>query len=118
MLYHLEQRHIDGGLIPFCLQRDIAIVGYSPFGHGRFPPPSTRPGKLLAEIAARRGATPRQIALAFLTRKPPLFTIPKSSNLAHVRENAGALSLQLDPDDLALLEKAFPANEEADLPML
>jgi diketogulonate reductase-like aldo/keto reductase len=118
VLYHLEQRHIDSGLVPFCLEREIAVVGYSPFGHGRFPAPTTRPGKVLAEIAARRTATPRQVALAFLTRKAPLFTIPKSSNLAHVQENAGALALQLDADDLTRLESTFPSHEESDLPML
>jgi aryl-alcohol dehydrogenase-like predicted oxidoreductase len=69
-------------------------------------------------VAARRGATPRQVALAFLARKPPLFTIPKASSAAHAEENAGALSLRLDADDVAEIEAAFPVRAGGDLPMI
>ena len=75
---------------------DIAVVGYSPFGHGRFPSPSRATGRALAAVAARHDATPRQVALAFLARAAPLFTIPKASTVAHAEENAGALNLALD----------------------
>jgi diketogulonate reductase-like aldo/keto reductase len=71
-------------------------------------------------VAARHGATPRQVALAFLTRKAPLFTIPKSSSVAHTNENVGALSLHLSPEDIAAIDAAFPVNAGPDdeLPML
>ena len=92
VLYHLGERHIDAGLVAYCAKHHIAVVGYSPFGHGRFPSLARgrrpRPGRL----AARHGATPRQVALAFLAREPPLFTIPKASTVAHAEENAGALA--------------------------
>ena len=91
MLYHLGERHIDAELVAYCAKHDIAVVGYSPFGHGRFPSPSSARGRVLAAVAARHGATPRQVALAFLAREPPLFTIPKASTPAHAEENAGAL---------------------------
>jgi diketogulonate reductase-like aldo/keto reductase len=120
VLYHLEERHIDGELVEHCRKSNIAVVGYSPFGHGRFPRASSPGGRALAEVAARLGATPRQVALAFLTREAPLFTIPKASSVAHARENAGALTLVLEPGDLAALEAAFPVNAGSDdeLPML
>jgi diketogulonate reductase-like aldo/keto reductase len=120
VLYHLEERHIDGGLVAFCAAHDIAVVGYSPFGHGRFPRASGAGGHALAAVAARHGATPRQVALAFLARKAPLFTIPKASSVAHGQENAGALALRLDAADLKALEAAFPvrAGEDDELPML
>jgi diketogulonate reductase-like aldo/keto reductase len=120
VLYHLEERHIDGDLIDHCARHDIAVVGYSPFGHGQFPRANSAGGRALAEVAARHGATPRQVALAFLTRKAPLFAIPKASSVAHVQENAAALKLQLEPADLAAIDAAFPANpgEDHELPML
>jgi diketogulonate reductase-like aldo/keto reductase len=60
------------------------------------------------------------VALAFLVRKAPLFTIPKASSVAHVEENARALTLHLAPADLKELDAAFPANPGSDdeLPML
>jgi diketogulonate reductase-like aldo/keto reductase len=118
VLYHLGERHIDGGLVDYCAAHDIAVVGYSPFGHGRFPGPSTKGGRALAAVAARRGATPRQVALAFLAREAPLFTIPKASTAEHARENAGALTLRLEPEDIAEIDAAFPVRDGGDLPMI
>ena len=120
VLYHLEERHIDGGLVDYCAKHNIAVVGYSPYGHGRFPRASGAGGRALAEVAERHGATPRQVALAFLGRKAPLFTIPKASSVAHAQENAGALTLRLESADLAALDAAFPARPGSDdeLPML
>jgi diketogulonate reductase-like aldo/keto reductase len=120
VLYHLQERHIDGELVEHCAKQNIAVVGYSPFGHGRFPRANEAGGKALAAVASRRGATPRQVALAFLVRQAPLFTIPKASTIAHAQENATALTLKLEPTDLRELDAAFPANPGADdeLPML
>jgi diketogulonate reductase-like aldo/keto reductase len=120
VLYHLEERHIDGDLVDYCGEHDIAVVGYSPFGHGRFPRAGGAGGQALAAVAARHGATPRQVALAFLARKPPFFTIPKASSVAHAQENVGALRLALDARDLVELDTAFPARPGSDdeLPML
>jgi diketogulonate reductase-like aldo/keto reductase len=120
VLYHLDERHIDGGLIDYCSQHNIAVVGYSPFGHGRFPRSAGAGGQALAAVAARHGSTPRQVALAFLARKAPLFTIPKASSVEHVQENAAALRLRLEARDLSELDAAFPARPGSDdeLPML
>jgi aryl-alcohol dehydrogenase-like predicted oxidoreductase len=63
---------------------------------------------VLAEIAGARGATPRQVALGFVTRRPSLFTIPKASSAAHAAENAAASDLRLGEDELAKLDRAFP----------
>jgi diketogulonate reductase-like aldo/keto reductase len=118
VLYHLTERHIDAGLVAYCRQHDIAVVGYSPFGHCRFPSPSRGGGRVLAAVAARLGATPRQVALAFLAREAPLFTIPKASSVAHAEENAGALELALAPADIAEIDAAFPAREGSELPII
>jgi diketogulonate reductase-like aldo/keto reductase len=108
VLYHLGERRIEHAVLPFCEAHGIAVVGYSPFGSGRFPGPRSRGGRVLAAIGAERGATARQVALAFLVRRPSLFAIPKSSRAERALENAGAAELALDAGDVARLEAAFP----------
>ncbi len=120
VLYHLRERPIERAVLPWCEANDIAVVGYSPFGHsGSFPRPNTRQGRVLEEIAAAHGATPRQVALRFLVRRPSLFTIPKASSPGHVAENAGAGDLQLSQDELMRIDEAFPLNsDQRGLPVL
>jgi diketogulonate reductase-like aldo/keto reductase len=119
VLYHLGERAIEHHVLPWCQAHGVALVGYSPFGHGDFPDPASGPGRVLQEIARAHGATARQVALAFLTRQPPLFTIPKASTAKHTEENARAADVALTPDDLARLEAEFPLGEDSDqLPML
>ena len=114
VLYHLGDRSIEHRITPWCEQHGVAVVGYSPFGsRGRFP---TSP--VLETIAGRLGATPRQVALAFLTRHPSTFAIPKSSQVAHVDELAGADRVVLDAAALAGLEAAFPLPPWRGLPTL
>jgi diketogulonate reductase-like aldo/keto reductase len=108
VLYNLTERSIEHAVLPWCEQHDVAVVGYAPFGHGNFPGPHTRGGRVLQEIAVAHDATPRQVALRFLVRRPSLFTIPKASRPEHALENAGAGGLQLSKAELALIDEAFP----------
>ena len=74
---------------------------------------------MLAEIASAHGATPRQVALRFLVRRPSLFTIPKASNPAHAEENAGADDLRLTKAEIARIDQAFPLGARPrELPVL
>jgi diketogulonate reductase-like aldo/keto reductase len=119
VLYHLGERHIEHAVTPWCETHGVAVTGYSPFGHDDFPQPRSAGGRVLAEIARAHGATPRQVALAFLVRRPGVFTIPKAGTVAHVEENAGAGDLVLNPDDIARIEAAFPLGRpRRGLPML
>lgn len=118
VLYHLAQRDIEHAVIPWCKEHEVTVVGYTPFGQGGFPPAGAG-GKVLETIARRHGATTRHVALAFLTRDPELFAIPKASDPAHVRENAGALKLTLETADIAELDAAFPRpRPRSGVPML
>jgi len=119
VLYHLQERSIEHAVLPWCEARGLAVVGYAPFGHGSFPGPNTPGGRVLQTIAAAHGATPRQVALRFLVRRPPLFTIPKASRPEHTAENAGAGDLQLSPAEIALIDEAFPLGPPPrELPMI
>jgi diketogulonate reductase-like aldo/keto reductase len=119
VLYHLRERSIEYAVIPWCEQHGVAVVGYSPFGHSEsFPGTHTSGGRVLSEIAIKHDATPRQVALAFLVRRPSLFTIPKASSPEHAEENAGAGDLRLSERELARIDEAFPLGIRQNLPVL
>lgn len=119
VLYHLQERAIEHRIMPWCERHGVAVVAYSPFGHNDFPSPRTTAGAVLARIAAARGASPRQIALAFLTRQPGVFAIPKAASQPHAIDNAAAGDLVLSAAEIAELDKAFPRGREpTSLPML
>jgi diketogulonate reductase-like aldo/keto reductase len=108
VLYNLEERAIEHGVLPWCERHRITVTAYSPFGHGRFPSPQSTRGRVLADVAAAHAATPRQVALAFLTRRPSVVAIPKASTIAHTEENAAAGDLQLTESEIHSIDAAFP----------
>lgn len=108
VLYHLQERAVEHAVLPWCEQHGIAVTAYSPFGHGGFPDPHSAGGRVLADIARAHDATPRQIALAFLTRRPSVFAIPKASTADHVEENAEAAGLHLSDVEIERIDAAFP----------
>jgi diketogulonate reductase-like aldo/keto reductase len=108
VLYHLGERSIEHFVLPWCDAHDVAVVGYSPFGSGQFPAPTTAGGRVLAQIAAAHEATPRQVALSFLTRRRFLFTIPKAARTDHALENAASSRVALEDEEVAAIEGAFP----------
>lgn len=103
VLYHLGERTAEQYVIPACARHGAAVVAYSPFGQGRF-----RSHAVLEDVARAHGATPRQVALAFLVRHDDAFTIPKAVRLNHVVENAGAGDLRLSNDEISMIDRAYP----------
>lgn len=119
VLYHLKERAIEHAVIPWCLEHNVAVVAYSPYGHNDFPGPKSSGGRVLQEIADAHGATPRQVALRFLLRWPNVFVIPKASSPEHAAENAGAGDLCLTKAELERIDRAFPRGPKPrSLPML
>ena len=119
VLYHLQERAIEHAVIPWCAKHGVAVVAYSPFGHNDFPKPATASGAVLQTIAKRHGVSARQVALAYLTREPNVFAIPKASSAEHAADNAAAGDLVLSAEDTAALDKAFPRGPKPrGLPML
>ncbi len=110
VLYHLGERTIEHRVIPWCERNGVAVVAYSPLGSGAF-----RATKGLTQLAQQRGATPRQLAIAYLAHKA--FAIPKSSTASHVDELAGAGALQLDAAAVAAIEADYPLAPWRGLPM-
>jgi diketogulonate reductase-like aldo/keto reductase len=118
VLYHIEERAIEHAVIPWCEEHEVAVVAYSPFGQGRFPGLSSAGGRLLTEIADVHGATPRQVALSFLTRRDSVFAIPKASSAAHAADNAAAGDLRLSAAEIERIDRAFPLGRPKSLPMI
>ena len=104
VLYNLSRRGIEHELLPWCQDRRIPIMAYSPVEQGRL-----LGHRALTGIARRHDATPAGIALAWLLSQPGVMAIPKASDPAHVRDNRAALDLRLTPEDIAELDRAFPA---------
>jgi diketogulonate reductase-like aldo/keto reductase len=117
VLYHLRERAIEHAVIPWCEHNAVAVVAYSPFGQMASPAPASPGGKVLAQVAKAHGATPRQVELAFLTRKDCVFAIPKASKVTHAEENAGG-DLVLTAGEIEAIDRAFPRGRAKSLPML
>jgi diketogulonate reductase-like aldo/keto reductase len=103
VLYNLARRGIEADLLPWCRQRKIPVMAYSPIEQGRI-----LRDRALTALAARHDATPARIAIAWLLREVDIMVIPKARTLAHVRENRAALDVELTRADLAELARAFP----------
>jgi diketogulonate reductase-like aldo/keto reductase len=111
VLYHLAERDVEREVVPWCEAHGVAVVGYTPFGRGPFPARGAA-GQTLTRIAQRHSASERQVALAFLTRAPCMFGIPKASRAAHVRDNASAAALKLTAAEITELDAAFPVAKK------
>ncbi len=118
VLYHLQERAIEHAVISWCAKNNVAVVAYSPFGQNDFPGAATPGGRVLSEIAAAHKASPRQVALAFLTREKNLLAIPKAVAPSHVKDNAAAGDLTLSDIDIHKIDVAFPLGRSRELPTL
>ncbi|KAF5407486.1 MAG: putative oxidoreductase [Candidatus Udaeobacter sp.] len=120
VLYNLENREIESGLLPFLHRRSSknyqpVVMAYSPVGHGR----GLLENATLRKIAKRHDGTTSQIALAWVLRQPGAIAIPKASSEKHVRENARSIDIKLTREDLADLDREFPPpKSKRPLPML
>lgn len=108
VLYNLTRRGIEHDLEPWCRERSIPIMAYSPVEQGRM-----LGHPVLARVGERHGATPAQVALAWILRRPGVIAIPKAGRADHVRENRAALDVTLTPADLGELDRAFPPPRAA-----
>lgn len=118
VLYHLRERGIEHRVLRAARAANIALVAYTPFGRGGFPREATNPDGVLGRIALEYGTNARAVILAFLTREPEVFTIPKASSIAHVEENARGGCVRLEDEDVAAIDAAFPVGRNGPLAML
>jgi diketogulonate reductase-like aldo/keto reductase len=108
VLWNLEARGVEYDLLPFCARHGMPVMAYSPIGQGDRGGGALLRHRALAAVAARRGCTPAQVALAFVLARPGVIAIPKAADPAHVRQNAAARALKLTAEDMQALDAAFP----------
>lgn len=103
ILYNLIRRGPEHDLLAWLDTRGMPVMAYSPVEQGRL-----LGNRALGNLARRIGATPAQVALAWVMRHEGVIAIPKAGTVDHVRENRAAADLRLSDDDLAALDAAFP----------
>jgi diketogulonate reductase-like aldo/keto reductase len=107
VLYNLTHRGIEWDLLPWCRERRIPIMAYSPFDHGWLK------DQALEDLALRFQVTTFQLALAWVLQKENVIAIPKASEPHHVAANRDALKIQLGARDLEELDRIFPPPNHA-----
>lgn len=106
VLYNLTRRGIEFDLLPWCRQRTLPVMAYSPLEQGRLLGDPE-----LLRLAADYGATPAQIALRWVLRNDATIALPKAGTPGHVGQLGKALDIPLSPQDMAALDRAFPPPE-------
>jgi diketogulonate reductase-like aldo/keto reductase len=107
VLYNLSRRGIEYDLLPWCRDRGVPIMAYSPIEQARL-----LRRKVVRHVAVRHEATAAQVCLAWVLRQPGVIAIPKAGSPEHVRDNHGALALRLTDEDHRELDEAFPPPRE------
>lgn len=97
--YSLSDRsYVKNGVLAHCQQNDILLTAYSPVDEGRL-----KVNQPLRSVAEAHGATPYQIALAWLISQPRVIAIPMSLNPEHIKENFESVQIELSPAELKSL---------------
>jgi diketogulonate reductase-like aldo/keto reductase len=105
--YDLGDRSIERDLLPWCERHSMPVMAYSPLGG---PGASLLGDPILGRIAAAHACSAAAVALAWTIRNGNVIAIPESGSVAHVKENAVALSLILTPEELQTLDAAHPPS--------
>ncbi len=111
VLYNLGYRAVERNILPYCIKQEIALVGYSSFGHGIFPSVHSENGRVLSNIAKQHGKTPKQVAMNFLSTYSNIFAIPKTSHIEKVKENCESVGWNLTEEEIHEINKSFPVSE-------
>ena len=108
LLYNLSRRGIEWDLLPWCAERGIPVMAYSPVEQARL---LRHPG--LRQLASKHGMSPAQLAIAWLLHRDQVIVIPKASTRAHLEENFAALQNVLEAELIAELDRLFPPPRRA-----
>ena len=108
VLYHLGSRGIEFDLLPWMRRHGVALMAYCPLAQAGTLRRGLFENEIVAAVAQKHGCDVTQVLLAWCIRDGSTIAIPRSSKKEHTLLNAGADTVQLDAEDLADLDKAFP----------
>lgn len=109
VLYHAASRGIEYDLLPWMREHHVPLMAYCPLAQGGDLRRGLYGNKVLNQIAADHGASVSQVLLAFVLRDGSTIAIPRSSQKMHTLDNAGADEVVLTAEELAMIDKEFPA---------
>ena len=104
ILYNLSRRGVELDLLPWCQQREIPVMAYSPIEQGRLLNEAA-----LKQVAQEKGVSVAQVAIAWLLHQDNVVVIPKSSRIEHIEQNVATLEIALSAEEIEILEAACPA---------
>ena len=111
VLYNLNRRSIEADVLPYCAEKNITIIAYTPLDDGRLATPTwfAQDWRMLAlqQVAVFSQKAPAQVALNWCTSHPNVVVIPKSNNSARIMENCGASGWRLSPEQIQYLNFIF-----------
>lgn len=113
VLYNLMKRGIEFDLLPWCRERRLPVMAYSPLESTGREQAALLDNPGLHAVAAAHGVTPAQIALAWVLHQDGVIAIPKAVDPVHLRANRAAADIRLSVEDLAALDRAFPPPRRA-----
>ncbi|XBS68272.1 aldo/keto reductase [Acerihabitans sp. KWT182] len=111
VLYHLASRGIEYDLLPWCREHSVPVMAYCPLAQAGKLRNGLMDSPAVLNIAQDLGVTVAQVLLAWVIRFPGVLAIPKAASESHVKENAGALTITLNPQQIQALDEAFPAPQ-------
>ena len=113
VLYNLQTRGVEWDLLPWMRQQHMPLMAYSPLESNPAEQSGLLGNPVLANVSARHGVTPAQMALAWLLHQTNVVVIPKAVQLDHVEQNRAAATIVLSDADLRELDTAFPPPRRA-----
>lgn len=111
VLYHLASRGIESDLLPACQQRGMPVMAYCPLAQAGRLRESLFSDPCLTQIAQQKGISVAQLLLAWVVRQQGVIAIPKASSVAHVQDNVAALGVILRDEELASIDRVWPAPQ-------
>lgn len=113
VLYNLARRGVEWDLLPWCRERGVPLMAYSPLESSASEQAGLLRTRGLVKVAERHGVSAAQVAIAWLLHQAGVVAIPKAVKPAHVRENRAAYDIVLTAQDMADLDAAFPPPRRA-----
>lgn len=109
VLYHVASRGIEYDLLPWMREHHVPLMAYCPLAQGGNLRQGLYENAVLKQIAANHQATVSQVLLAFVVRNGDVIAIPRTGKAEHALENAGADGLELTKEELAMIDREYPA---------
>lgn len=114
-LYHIASRGVETVLLPWMRKHDMPLMAYCPLAQGGSLRSRLLNNGVLADMAREKDCTVWQLMLAFLLYSEDIIAIPRTSSSRHAAQNAAAAAVRLSPEEMTILNKAFPAPRRREM---